>query len=345
MTAKTFVLPPQYNPHDVERQLYQRWLDRGAFTARVDSPREPYVIVMPPPNVTAVLHMGHGLDNVVQDVLIRFERMRGREALWLPGTDHAGIATQNVVERIIAQDGKTRFDIGRERFVERVWEFVRETGTTILEQLKVIGCSCDWSRTRFTLDPAYSRAVREVFVRLWEEELIYRGHRVIHWCPRCLTALSDEEAEFAEEIGQLYHIRYPVEGGPKPFLTVATTRPETMLGDTAVAVNPNDARHRGFVGKTVRLPIANVAIPVIADAAVDPTFGTGFVKVTPAHDAADFEIGLRHTLDAPLIITEDGRMGNGGQAVWRSGGRVPQGLVGVDRFAAREKIVQILEAQ
>src|SRR2546425_1186541 len=213
MPESRFTLPPQYDPHAVERPLYRRWLERGVFTARADSPKSPYVIVIPPPNVTAVLHMGQGLNNVTQDVLIRFERMRGREALWLPGTDHAGIATQNVVERLIAKEGKTRFDLGREAFVARVWAFVRETGPTILEQLKVIGASCDWTRTRFTFDPAYSRAVREVFVTLWEEGLIYRGHRVIHWCPRCLTALSDEEAESWDIEGKLYYIRYPVEGG------------------------------------------------------------------------------------------------------------------------------------
>ena len=230
-----FQLPPQYAPRDVERGLYRRWVDRGAFAPSPDPRREPYVIVIPPPNVTAVLHMGQGLNNVTQDVLIRFERMRGRAALWLPGTDHAGIATQNVVERIIASEGKSRFDLGRERFVERVWAFVRETGNTILEQLKVIGCSCDWSRTRFTLDPDYSRAVREVFVRLWEEGLIYRGHRVIHWCSRCLTALSDEEAEAGEpETGKLFYIRYPVENGPAPYLTVATTRPETRSEERRV---------------------------------------------------------------------------------------------------------------
>src|SRR5437899_8398000 len=223
MKTKPFQLPPQYAPHAVERRLYQRWLDSGAFTGHADSPKPPYVIVIPPPNVTAILHMGHGLDTVVQDVLIRFERMRGREALWLPGTDHAGIATQNVVERLIAKEGKSRFDLGREQFVARVTAFVRETGGTILEQLKVIGCSCDWSRTRYTLDPAYSQAVREVFVKLWEERLIYRGHRVIHWCPRCLTALSDEEAESRDVEGKLYFIRYPVPGGPQPYLTVATT--------------------------------------------------------------------------------------------------------------------------
>src|SRR6266536_3450921 len=325
MPESRFELPPQYDPHAVERPLYRRWLERGVFTARVDSPKAPYVIVIPPPNVTAVLHMGQGLNNVTQDALIRFERMRGREALWLPGTDHAGIATQNVVERLIAKEGKTRFDLGREAFVARVWAFVNETGPTILEQLKMIGASCDWSRTRFTLDPAYSRAVREVFVRLWEEGLIYRGHRVIHWCPRCLTALSDEEAESKDIEGKLYYIRYPVEGGPTPYLTVATTRPETLLGDTAVAVNP----------KVARLPIIDLPVPIIADDAVEPGFGTGFVKVTPAHDAADFEIGLRHKLEMPLVMTEDGRM--------EHPSRVPKTLADLDRFEAREKIVDMLK--
>src|SRR5213596_1756571 len=330
-----FELPPQYDPHAVERPLYGRWLERGVFTARADSPKPPYVIVIPPPNVTAVLHMGQGLNNVTQDVLIRFERMRGREALWLPGTDHAGIATQNVVERLIAKEGKTRFDLGREAFVARVWAFVRETGPTILEQLKMIGASCDWTRTRFTFDPAYSRAVREVFVTLWEEGLIYRGHRVIHWCPRCLTALSDEEAESRDIDGKLYYIRYPVEGGPAPSVTVATTRPETLLGDTAVAVNPTDKRHRAFVGKVARLPIIDLPVPIIADDAVEPGFGTGFVKVTPAHDATDFEIGLRHKLEMPLVMTEDGRM--------EHPTRVPKTLADLDRFVAREKIVDLFE--
>ena len=345
MPEPRFALPPQYNPHDVERRLYQRWLERGVFTPRADSPHEPYVIVIPPPNVTAILHVGHGLNNVIQDVLIRFERMRGRAAEWLPGTDHAGIATQNVVERLLAEEGKTRFDLGREKFVERTWAFVRQTGNAILEQLKVIGCSCDWSRTRFTFDAAYSRSVREVFVRLWDEGLIYRGHRVIHWCPHCGTALSDEEAEFQDETGNLYYIRYPVEGGPRPYLTVATTRPETLLGDTAVAVNPKDARRAAFIGKTARLPITDIAIPIIADEAVDPAFGTGFVKVTPAHDANDFEIGQRHGLEAPLIMREDGTMGEeDGKTERRKGDakRVPPQLVGLDRFEAREVIVQLL---
>ena len=335
MSATRFALPPQYDPHAVERALYQRWLERGVFAAHVATAKTPYVIVMPPPNVTAVLHMGQGLDMVTQDVLIRFERMRGREALWLPGTDHAGIATQNVVERLLAQEGKTRFDLGREQFVARVWAFVRETGGTIVEQLKVIGSSCDWSRIRFTFDPAYSKAVREVFVKLWEEGLIYRGHRVIHWCPRCLTALSDEEAESKDVDGKLYFIRYPVHDGPKPYLTVATTRPETMLGDTAVAVNPKDARHAEFVGKTAWLSLADIPIPIIADEAVDPAFGTGVVKVTPAHDATDFEIGLRHKLEMPLVMSEDGRMAHPT--------RVPKALADLDRFDAREKIVELLK--
>jgi valyl-tRNA synthetase len=344
MPPPGFELAPQYTPHDIERLLYQRWLDRGAFTARVDSAEVPYVIVIPPPNVTGVLHMGHGLNITIQDVLIRFERMRGREALWLPGTDHAGIATQNVVERLLAKEGKTRFDVGREAFVARVWAFVRETGGTILEQLRQIGCSCDWTRTRFTLDERYTRAVREVFVRLWEQGLIYRGHRVIHWCPRCLTALSDEEAESRETTGTLYYIKYPLADGPG-FVTVATTRPETMLGDTAVVVHPADPRGRPYIGKRLRLPLVNAEIPVLADDTVDPTFGTGFVKVTPAHDAEDFERGLRFHLAMPLIMREDGTMGDDPAPSSGAPGRVPPELQGLDRFAARDKIVALLKAQ
>src|SRR5256886_2690078 len=305
MPPPRFELPPQYDPTDVEGRLYRHWLERGVFTARAASPREPYVIVIPPPNVTAILHVGHGLNNIIQDVLIRFERMRGREACWLPGTDHAGIATQNVVEKQLAAEGKTRFDLGREAFVARVWEFVRRTGDTILEQLKIIGCSCDWSRTRFTLDPAYSNAVREVFVRLWDEGLIYRGHRVIHWCPHCLTSLSDEEAVHHDTNGNLYYINYPLADGSGS-ITVATTRPEPMVGDTAVAVHPEDPRGRPYIGKKARLPIADIEIPIIADESVDKGFGTGFVKVTPAHDASDFEIGMRHKLEMPLVMSEDG---------------------------------------
>jgi valyl-tRNA synthetase len=320
-----------YDPRPVEPVLYKRWLDAGVFQPRPDG--EPYVIVIPPPNVTDVLHVGHALNNVIQDVLIRFERMRGRAAEWLPGTDHAGIATQNVMEKRLAAEGKTRFDLGREAFVERVWDFVRKTGTTIIEQLKQIGCSCDWSRQRFTFDPEYIAAVRETFVRLWEEGLIYRGHRVIHWCPHCLTALSDEEAEHHETNGNLYYIKYPLVDGSGS-ITVATTRPETMLGDTAVAVNPEDPRGRPYIGRKARLPIADVEIPIIADESVDKEFGTGFVKVTPAHDANDFEIGVRHKLEMPLVMSEDGKM---------EGVRVPEAVRGLDRFDARKKIVKILE--
>jgi valyl-tRNA synthetase len=334
-----FSLPPQYDAGSVEGPLYQQWLDAGIFTARVDSPRQPYVIVMPPPNVTAVLHMGHGLNNTLQDAIIRFERMRGREALWLPGTDHAGIATQNVVETQLAREGKTRFDLGREAFVQRIWTFVNATGSTILEQLKTIGSSCDWTRTRFTLDPALSRAVREAFVRLWEEKLIYRGHRVIHWCPQSLTALSDEEAEFHEINGHLYYIHYPLADGSGQ-VTVATTRPETLLGDTAIVVHPKDPRGAPYIGKMAKLPITGIEIPILADESVDKEFGTGFVKVTPAHDANDFEVGLRHHLAMPLVMTEDGKMGGAG-----SGERVPPTLAGLDRFEARKKIVKMLEAQ
>ncbi len=342
MSATRHDLPPQYDPAAVEAGMYERWREAGVFAPRDGG--DPYVIVIPPPNVTAVLHMGHGLNDTIQDVLIRFERMRGRATLWLPGTDHAGIATQNVVEKLIAKEGKTRFDLGREAFVERVWAFVKETGSTILKQLEVIGSSCDWSRTRFTLDAAYSQAVREVFVRLWEGKLIYRGHRVIHWCPRCLTALSDEEAEFHDTTGALYHLKYPLVDGTG-HVVVATTRPETMLGDTAVVAHPQDPRAAGLIGKKVRLPLANVVIPVLGDESVDREFGTGFVKVTPAHDANDFEIGLRHKLEMPLVMTEDGKMEDVGPSDGRTVARVPPEIRGLDRFEARKKIVKLLEEQ
>src|SRR5437867_1495836 len=353
-----------YDPRPVEPRIYKRWLDAGAFQPRDGA--EPYVIVIPPPNVTDILHVGHALNNIIQDVLIRFERMRGRAAEWLPGTDHAGIATQNVVEKQLADEGKTRFDLGREAFVARVWKFVRETGDTILEQLKIIGCSCDWSRTRFTLDPAYSRSVREVFVRLWDEGLIYRGHRVIHWCPHCLTALSDEEAEHHETQGNLYHIKYPLEDG-SGFVTVATTRPETMFGDIGLVFNPKDKRYAALKGKRVKIPLSGVVIPIATDEAVEQGFGTGLLKVTPAHDANDFDIARRvwPNAEMPLILREDGTMGeNGGQEASaavkkQSGGRsdvtaassdrptgvrVPPEFVGLDRFEARKKIIERLKA-
>jgi valyl-tRNA synthetase len=328
-------LAPQYNPSSIEAELYQWWAERGLFSPEQHAPGtgEPYVIMMPPPNVTAVLHMGHGLNNTVQDVLVRFERMRGRAALWVPGTDHAGIATQNVVERLLAEEGLTRFDLGRDAFVERVWEHVNETGPAILEQLKAIGCSADWSRAYFTLDEGLSRAVREVFVRLYEQGLVYRGHYIINWCPRCLTALSNEEAEKEEINGHLWHLRYPFADG-SGHLTVATTRPETMLGDTAVAVHPDDERYRHLVRRELRLPIVDRLIPVVADAAIDPSFGSGAVKVTPAHDPADFELGRRHSLPSIDVMTPEARISLA----------APDRFQGLDRYEARRRVVAEFDA-
>src|SRR5437763_7830300 len=311
------VLPAQYDPAATEPAIYERWLEAGCFTAdaarasRTGGDRAPYTLVMPPPNVTAILHVGHGLNNTVQDVLVRWARMKGRETLWVPGTDHAGIATQNVVEKQLAKEGLTRQDLGRDAFVERVITFVTETGGVILEQLRAIGASADWSRTAYTFSPELSAAVREAFVRLHERGLIYKGHRVIHWCPRCLTSLSDEEAEPREEMGTLYHVSYPVAGDPARSITIATTRPETMLGDVAVAVNPSDERYQALIGEQVILPILNIPIPVIADEYADPAFGTGVVKITPAHDANDFEVGRRHDLPMPIVIDEHGVMNEG----------------------------------
>ena len=283
--------------------------------------------------MTAVLHAGHGLTYTIQDVLTRFERMRGRKVLWLPGTDHAGIATQNVVEKLLARNGQTRFDIGRDAFVEQVWQFVRETGPVILEQLKALGASCDWSRSYFTLDPALSRAVREVFVRLHEKGLIYRGKYIINWCPRCLTALSNEEVEKEERDGSLWHLRYPLADG-SGFITVATTRPETMLGDTGIAVHPGDPRYQPLVGQNVRLPLVDRLIPIVADDAVDPTFGSGAVKVTPAHDPTDFDIGRRHHLATIDVMTDDATMST----------TVPERFRGLDRTVARKRVVAEFEA-
>jgi valyl-tRNA synthetase len=326
-------LAPQYNPTSIESELYRWWTERGLFAPEAHAPGsgEPYVIQMPPPNVTAVLHMGHGLNNTVQDVLIRFERMRGRRALWVPGTDHAGIATQNVVERLLAQEGLTRFDLGRDAFVERVWAHVRETGAVILDQLKAIGSSADWSRTYFTLDEGLSRAVRETFVRLYDQGLVYRGHYIINWCPRCLTALSNEEVEKEEVDGRIWHLRYPLADGGH--LTVATTRPETMLGDTAVAVHPEDERYLSMVGREVLLPLVDRRIPVIADDAIDPEFGSGAVKVTPAHDPLDFEIGRRHKLPTIDVMTPEARISLA----------APDRFQGLDRYEARRQVVAEFE--
>ncbi|MCX8021990.1 MAG: valine--tRNA ligase [Syntrophorhabdaceae bacterium] len=316
-----------YNPHNIEKIWYDFWLKEGFFTARNDSTKTPFSMVIPPPNVTGSLHMGHALNNTLQDIMVRFKRMDGFEALWVPGTDHAGIATQNVVEREIAKEGLNREMLGREGFVERVWKWKEQSGGTIINQLKRLGSSCDWTRERFTMDDGLSKAVREVFVRLYREGLIYRGDYIINWCPRCKTALSDLEAEHEEERGYLYHIRYPLADG-EGYLVVATTRPETMFGDTAVAVNPEDERYRGYIGKYVILPLVNKKIPIIGDTYVDLSFGTGVLKVTPAHDVNDFEIGKRHNLDIVKVMDDDGRMNE--NSVHFSG---------MDRFECREKTV------
>jgi valyl-tRNA synthetase len=341
-------LAPNYDPSGIEAPLYRSWEGRGYFHADeqrvLSGEREPYTIVIPPPNVTSVLHMGHGLNNTIQDVLTRWQRMRGRESLYLPGTDHAGIATQNVVERLLAKEGKTRDDVGRERFVERVWQFVDETGPVILQQLRAIGCSCDWERTRFTLDPALSRAVREVFVRLYEKDLIYRGNYIINWCPRCLTALSDEEAEPQETDGHIYHLRYPVRASPpglprladgRAYVVVATTRPETMLGDTAIAVHPDDERYHALVGGLAELPLTGRTIPIVADTYVDPEFGSGALKITPAHDPNDFELARRQSLPALNVLSPDAALNENAPAAFR----------GLDRFEARRRVVAALEAE
>ncbi|MDX1393750.1 MAG: valine--tRNA ligase [Gemmatimonadota bacterium] len=327
-------LAPRYDPSGLEGELYDEWVDRGLFHVAASDADDPYVIVIPPPNVTAALHMGHGLNNTIQDVLTRYRRMQGYDALYLPGTDHAGIATQNVVERTIREEGKTRFDLGREAFVERVWEWVDEYGSTIIEQLRVIGCSCDWERTRFTLDEGLSQAVREVFVRLYERGLVYRGRYIINWCPRCGTALSNEEAEHRDHTGRLYRIRYPLVGEGDAFVEVATTRPETMLGDTGLAVHPDDDRYRDLAGRTAILPLVGRELVVVADDYVDPEFGSGVVKLTPAHDPNDFEIARRHGLEALDVMTDAAEMNDA----------VPEPYRGLDRLEARERVVADLEA-
>jgi valyl-tRNA synthetase len=353
-------LAPRLDPQSIEPARYRKWAEGGYFhvpaSAVLEDGREPYVIVIPPPNVTAALHMGHGLNNTVQDVLIRWRRMQGRASLWVPGTDHAGIATQNVVERLLAKEGLHRDDLGREKFVERVWDFVHETGGTILKQLEAIGCSCDWERTRFTLDEDLQRAVREVFVSLYEKGLIYRGEYIINWCPRCLTALSNEEAEGEETEGTLWDLRYPLVDGAgeraaeaaskgatgvgelddgRWYITVSTTRPETMLGDTGVAVHPGDERYEGLIGVEVELPLTGRTIPIVGDDHVDPDFGSGMVKVTPAHDPNDFEIGQRAGLQAIDVMTPDARMGDA----------VPETFRGMDRSEARKAVLAALAEQ
>jgi valyl-tRNA synthetase len=325
-------IPKSYEPRETEASLYRWWEERGFFTADVDSDRPAYSIVLPPPNVTGSLHMGHALNHTLQDILARWRRMQGHNVLWLPGTDHAGIATQNVVERNLAEQGKTRTDFSREAFERIVWDWKEKSETNILQQIKRLGCSCDWTRKRFTLDEGLSRAVREVFVRLFEEGLVYRGEYLVNWCPRCGTAISDLEVEHEPTEGHLWHIRYPVAGSDR-VVVVATTRPETMLGDTAVAVHPQDDRYGWLRGLTIRLPLMNREIPVILDTFVEAEFGTGVVKVTPGHDPADFEAGRRHGLPVLQVIGPDGLM-TGEAGAYRE----------MDRLEARRRVVGDLEA-
>ncbi|MFQ5966898.1 MAG: valine--tRNA ligase [Acidimicrobiia bacterium] len=322
-----------YDPKSVEVDWYERWVDAGLFRPEYRPDGEPFCIVIPPPNVTGSLHMGHALNHVIQDVIIRRKRMQGYATLWLPGSDHAGIATQNVVERDLRQEGMTRYDLGRDEFVEQVWAWKRRYGNRISEQMRLLGDSVDWSRERFTMDEGLSRAVREVFVRLYEEDLIYRGERIINWCPVCATALADIEVEHEVTDGELVHILYPFTEGDGG-ISVATTRAETMLGDTAVAVHPDDDRYREAVGRTVRLPLLGREIPIVADDAVDPSFGTGAVKVTPAHDPNDFEIAERHGLEAIKVLDEDAQ-------ITEAGGP----FAGLSRYEAREAVKQALEAE
>ena len=325
-------LPKVYEPQQVENEIYQMWEENGYFKPQNKEGAKPFTIVMPPPNVTGQLHMGHAMDATLQDTLIRFKRMQGFDALWLPGVDHAGIATQIKVEEELRKEGLTRYDLGREKFLERVWDWKHKYGNRIVQQQKKLGASCDWDRARFTMDEGCSKAVREVFVSLYEKDLIYKGSRIINWCPHCVTALSDAEVEYVDKPGHLWHIRYPFADGTGEVI-IATTRPETMLGDTGVCVNPNDERYKNIVGKKVILPLVNKEIPVVADDYAEMEFGTGCVKMTPAHDPNDFEVGLRHNLEVIRVLDDNG-------VVNALGGKYE----GLDRYDARKQIVSDLEA-
>ncbi len=326
-------LAKTYDPQEVEDRIYDFWLNGGYFHATVDPEKKPYTIVIPPPNITGQLHMGHAMDETLQDILIRWRRMQGYSALWLPGTDHASIATEAKIVEAMRQEGLTKEDLGREKFLERAWAWKEKYGGRIVEQLKKLGSSCDWERERFTMDEGCNKAVREVFVRLYNKGLIYRGERIINWCPHCKTSISDAEVEFAEKDGNFWHIRYPFKDG-SGYLELATTRPETMLGDTAVAVHPDDPRYKDIVGKTLILPLVGREIPVIADTYVEQDFGTGVVKITPAHDPNDFEVGLRHNLEIINVMNDDGSINeNGGK------------FAGMPGLEARKQIVKELEEQ
>ena len=327
-------LATKYNPAEVEDRIYQTWLDGKYFHANLDERKTPYTIVIPPPNITGQLHMGHALDNTLQDILIRYHRMKGFDTLWLPGTDHASIATEAKIVEALKKEGVTKQDLGREKFLERAWDWKAQYGGRIVEQLKKMGSSCDWDRERFTLDEGCSKAVKEVFVRLYEKDLIYRGERIINWCPHCLTSISDAEVEYEEKDGSFWHLRYPLADGSGDVL-LATTRPETMFGDTAVAVHPDDERYKHLVGKNVILPIMNKEIPIVADEYVEMDFGTGVVKITPAHDPNDFEVGLRHDLPIINVMTDDGYMND----------VPPEQYRGMDRYECRKALVKQLEEE
>ncbi|MDP8253533.1 MAG: valine--tRNA ligase [Candidatus Kaelpia aquatica] len=327
-------MEPRYDSKEIEQKWYEFWESSGFFKASVDRNKKPYSIVIPPPNVTGILHMGHALNSTIQDILIRYKRMQGYASLWIPGTDHAGIATQNVVEKQLAKEDLSRDDLGREGFVDRVWKWRQKYGSTIVKQLRRLGASCDWSRERFTMDEGLSDAVLEAFIRLYDKGLVYRGRYIINWCPRCKTALSDEEVEHQEREGFLYYLKYPVLDEEGKFVTVATTRPETMLGDVAIAVHPSDERFEFLKSKRVVLPILNRELELVWDDIVDPEFGTGAVKITPAHDENDFEIAMRHGLK-PIVVMDEGGVMNENAVKYK----------GMDRFAAREKIIEDLEKQ
>ena len=325
--AKTFA------PQEIEKKIYDNWQSKGYFKGVIDKNKKPFTIVMPPPNITGQLHMGHAMDNTMQDIIIRFKRMQGYAALWLPGTDHASIATEAKVVDAMAKEGLTKEDVGREGFLERTWEWRRLYGGRIVEQLKRLGSSCDWDRERFTMDEGLSKAVLEVFVRLYNKGLIYKGERITNWCPKCNTSISDIEVEYEEQEGSFWHIRYPLADGSGS-LTIATTRPETLLGDTAVAVNPADEKYKDLVGKMLVLPLVNKEIPIIADDYVELGFGTGAVKITPAHDPNDFEVGKRHDLPVIRIMDDRGYINeNGGK------------YAGMERYEARKAIVADLEKE
>ena len=325
-------LPTKYDPKQVEKKIYKMWVDGGYFKGVRDPEKKPFTIVIPPPNVTGQLHLGHAFDETLQDVLVRVKRMQGYAALWIPGTDHAGIATQIKVEENLRKEGITRYDLGREKFLEKVWDWKNQYGSRIVEQLKTLGCSCDWDRERFTMDEGCSKAVREVFVNLYNKGLIYKGNRIINWCPHCRTALSDAEVEYEDQPGNFWYIKYPIKDSDE-FLTIATTRPETMLGDTGIAVHPDDEQYKHLVGKTAILPLVGREIPIVADEFVELGFGTGAVKLTPCHDPNDYEAGLRHNLEQILILDEDAKIINGGK------------YNGMDRYEARKAIVADLESE